>query len=298
MKLGIDLGGSKIEILAIDQQGKECYRQRVSTPREDYSAILNCIKDLVIQAERHLSATVSVGIGTPGSLSPHSGLLRGSNTTCLNKKPLKQDLEYLLGREVRISNDANCFALSEGLDGAARDAGIVFAVIIGTGCGAGIVINKQLVNGPNRISGEWGHNPLPWPEQNELTGTTCWCGQHGCIETFLSGPAMERDYQSTTAEVKTAKEIVTLAEQGDESSQRVISRYELRMAKSLAHIINILDPHTIVLGGGMSNVQRLYDNVPRLWENFIFSDEVNTRLVPPVHGDASGVRGAAWLWNS
>ena len=297
MRLGIDLGGSKIEILAIDQHGNECYRRRVSTPKEDYSAILNCIKDLVFSAESTLSKPASVGIGTPGSLSPRSGLLRGSNSTCLNNKPFKQDLEYLLKREVRISNDANCFALSEAIDGAASNADIVFGVIIGTGCGAGIVINRQILNGPNSISGEWGHNPLPWPEHNELKNTVCWCGQHGCIETFLSGPALERDYYSSNTDHKTAKEIITLANQGDEPCQQIVARYELRMAKSLAHVINILDPHTIVLGGGMSNTKRLYENVPKLWGSYIFSDVVFTRLVPPTYGDASGVRGAAWLWN-
>jgi fructokinase len=297
VKLGIDLGGSKIEILAIDQHGEERFRRRVSTPKEDYPAILNCIKDLVLTAESSLSESATVGIGTPGSISPKSGLLRGSNSTCLNNKPFKQDLETLLQREIRISNDANCFALSEAVDGAARDANIVFGVIIGTGCGAGIVINRQVLNGPNHISGEWGHNPLPWPEQNELASTTCWCGQHGCIETFLSGPALERDYLTSATEFRSAKEIITLAEQGDELSRQMVSRYEIRMAKSLAHIINILDPHTIVLGGGMSNTKRLYENVPGLWQEFIFSDVVATRLVPPVHGDASGVRGAAWLWN-
>lgn len=297
MKFGIDLGGSKTEILAIDDHGAEVYRQRVSTPKEDYPAILNCIKDLVTNAESSLSQTATVGIGTPGSLSPATGFLRGSNSTCLNNTPFKQDLEKLLKREIRISNDANCFALSEAVDGAARDADIVFGVIIGTGCGAGIVINQQVIDGPNRISGEWGHNPLPWPDDNELQSTSCWCGQQGCIETFLSGPALEQDYQDTVADYISAKDIISLAEQGDEVSQQIVARYESRMARSLAHIINILDPHTIVLGGGMSNVKRLYENVPRLWKEFIFSDAVATRLVPPVHGDASGVRGAAWLWN-
>jgi fructokinase len=298
VKLGIDLGGSKTEILAIDDHGTEVYRQRVSTPKEDYPAILNCIKDLVLNAESCLSQSAKVGIGTPGSLSPTTGLLRGSNSTCLNNMPFKQDLEKLLKREIRISNDANCFALSEATDGAARDADIVFGVIIGTGCGAGIIINKQVVDGPNRISGEWGHNPLPWPGKNELQSTSCWCGQQGCIETFLSGPALEHDFQETVADYKSARDIISLAERGDEISQQIVARYESRMARSLAHIINILDPHTIVLGGGMSNVKRLYENVPKLWKEYIFSDAVATRLVPPMHGDASGVRGAAWLWNN
>ena len=298
MKLGIDLGGTKIEILAIDQHGDEVYRQRVDTPKNDYHAILNCIKDLVLKAESSLAESATVGIGTPGSLSPASGLLRGSNSTCLNNMPFKQDLENLLKREIRISNDANCFALSEAVDGAAQGADIVFGVIIGTGCGAGIIINRQVVNGPNRISGEWGHNPLPWPEANELQSNKCWCGQYGCIETFLSGPALERDYQISANDHKSAAEIITLAEHGDEISQQVVTRYESRMARSLAHIINILDPHIVVLGGGMSNVKRLYEHVPALWKNYIFSESVTTRLVPPRHGDASGVRGAAWLWNN
>ena len=296
MKLGIDLGGTKIEILAIDDQGQELYRKRINTPQGNYSETLNCIKDLVLFAEAELSQIGTVGIGAPGSLSPKSGLLRGSNSTCLNQKPFKQDLETLLKRDIRISNDANCFALSEAVDGAAQNDDIVFGVIIGTGCGAGVVINKQVIDGPNSITGEWGHNPLPWPEQNELQTTECWCGQNGCIETFLSGPGLEKDYLNTTKEGKSSTDIINLAEQGNDIAEQTLARYELRMAKSLAHVINILDPHAIVLGGGMSNVSCLYKNVPKLWQDYIFSDEVFTNLVPPRHGDSSGVRGAAWLW--
>ncbi|MEM8844923.1 MAG: ROK family protein [Pseudomonadota bacterium] len=296
MKLGVDLGGTKIEIIAIDDSGKELYKKRVNTPQSNYSATLQCIKDLVLSTEYELAQSGSVGVGTPGSVSPSNGLLRGSNSTCLNQKPFKQDLQNLLKREIQISNDANCFALSEAIDGAAQDTQTVFGVIVGTGCGAGLVINKQVIDGPNSITGEWGHNPLPWPEENELLSTQCWCGKNGCIETFLSGPGFENDYAQTTRQEKDSREIVSLSEEGDEAANQVLARYELRMAKSLAHIINIIDPHIIVLGGGMSNIDRLYENVPKLWQTYVFSETVLTKLAPPKYGDASGVRGAAWLW--
>lgn len=296
-RIGIDLGGSKIEVLALNQQGEELFRKRVATPKGDYRATLNAIAALVTITEKNLKQQCSVGICTPGSLSPNTQLLRNSNSICLNKKPFKQDIEKLLAREIRISNDANCFALSEATDGAARQAQIVFGVIIGTGCGGSIVINQQIVDGPNSIAGEWGHNPLPWPNENEIHATQCWCGQYDCLETYLSGSGLERDYSRSCEHQLNAKQIMHESEHGNACALETIARYEDRLAKSLAMIINILDPHAIVLGGGMSNVARLYENIPRLWDKYIFSDYIATQLLPPQYGDSSGVRGAAWLWN-
>ena len=291
------MGGTKIEILVIDTHGEEKFRKRVATPQDDYAAIINAITALIVDVENELKQKCSIGICTPGSLSPASNLLRNSNSVCLNHKPFKQDLEKALGREIRISNDANCFALSEAMDGAAQQAKVVFGVIIGTGVGAGIVVNKQVLTGNNAIAGEWGHNPLPWPEADELAVTTCWCGQQGCIETFLSGPGLEQEFKQATQEQLCTQRIVALAAQGDSAAEDILVRYEYRMARSLAHVINLLDPDVIVLGGGMSNLKRLYENIPKIWQQWIFSDCVNTTLVPPRYGDSSGVRGAAWLWD-
>ena len=296
MRIGIDLGGTKIEGVALDDNGKELIRRRISTPSGDYSGTLNAIVELVNYIESDIKHSASVGIGTPGSLSPVSHLLRNSNSVCMNGMPVKQDLEKLLDREIRLSNDANCFALSEATDGAAKGAAVVFGVIIGTGTGAGIVINGKVLDGPNAIAGEWGHNPLPWPNSDELPGAECYCGKYGCIETFLSGPGLSRDYQATTGDKLSALELVEQAGQNRLASE-CLERYEDRMARGLAHIINILDPHVIVLGGGMSNVARLYENVPILLGSYVFSDVINTRLVAPMYGDSSGVRGAAWLWD-
>ena len=297
IQFGIDLGGTKTEILALDVQGNILLNHRVDTPTNNYPATLDCINQLVVNAEKELSTQGTVGICTPGSLSPRTGLLRNSNSTCLNNQPFKQDIEKLLKREIRISNDANCFALSEAIDGAAIDAEILFGVIIGTGCGAGIVVNKQIINGPNSISGEWGHNPIPWPDHEEINGLQCWCGKRGCIETYISGTGFTEDYYRLTNISKQGKQIVADAQNGEAAACKVIQRYEIRLAKSLAHIINILDPDTIVLGGGMSNIQSLYKNIPKIWNEYVFSDTVLTQLVAPLHGDASGVRGAARLWN-
>ena len=296
MRIGIDLGGTKIEGIALDDDGKELVRHRVSTPSGDYSGTLNAIVELVNFIELDIKHSASVGIGTPGSLSPVSHLLRNSNSVCMNGMPVKQDLEKLLNRKIRINNDANCFALSEATDGAAREAPVVFGVIIGTGTGAGIVVNGKVLDGPNAIAGEWGHNPLPWPNDDELPGPECYCGKHGCIETFLSGPGLSHDYLATTGDKLRAHEIVDQASKNSLENE-CLARYEDRMARGLAHIINILDPDVIVLGGGMSNIARLYENVPRLWGAYVFSDVVNTRLVAPMYGDSSGVRGAAWLWD-
>ena len=295
MRLGIDLGGSKIEIIALDAAGAELYRSRVATPQGDYRGTLKAITALVNTAEQKLGMRGSVGIGTPGAISRATGCLKNSNSVCLNGQPLVQDLEALLARPIRISNDANCFALSEATDGAAAGAEVVFGVIVGTGTGAGIVVHGRVLDGPNSIAGEWGHNPLPWPRDDERPGTACYCGQHGCIEIFLSGPGLTRDHERATGTRSETQEIVLCAAQGDAACEATLQRYEDRMARALAHVINILDPHVIVLGGGLGNIARLYDNVPRLWGKYVFSDRVDTRLVAPKFGDSSGVRGAAWL---
>ena len=297
IRLGIDLGGTKIEVLVIDDNGEELLRERIATPKNNYQEIVDAISALILKAEQNVHRECTIGICTPGSLSPSTTFLRNSNTICLNGQPFKKDLENALGRDVRMANDANCFALSEAMDGAAKNASTVFGVIIGTGTGGGLVINKNILLGVNAIAGEWGHNPMPWPEDGELATTECWCGQNGCIETFLSGPGIEKTYQSVTQQKLKAEDIFDLAEQGDLKAEETINRYERQMARALAHVINIVDPDTIVLGGGISNVKRLYQNVPKLWGKWIFSDCVNTDLVQAKFGDASGVRGAAWLWD-
>ncbi|PCK09923.1 MAG: fructokinase [Alteromonadaceae bacterium] len=295
---GIDLGGTKTEIIALNEQGETLYTARTPTPGNSYQEIVNNIQNMVVQAESTLKLTdkqAKVGIGTPGAKSPASGLLRNSNTVCMNDKPLQQDLERALGREICIANDANCFALSEATDGAAAGKNIVFGVIIGTGTGGGVVVNGRVLTGANAIAGEWGHNPLPWPQDDERPGAHCYCGRHGCIETFLSGPGLAKIYNSTNKTALTAIQIAVKADEGEATALACLARYENRLARSLAQIINILDPDTIVLGGGLSNIQRLYREVPKLWGQFIFSDNASTQLVPPKFGDASGVRGAAWL---
>jgi fructokinase len=296
IRFGIDLGGTKIEIVALASGGRELLRRRVATPHEDYGGILGAIAMLVRDAEAGLGESGTVGIGTPGSISRATGLLRGSNSISLNGKPIKADLEGLLGREVRVSNDANCFALSEACDGAGKDSETVFGAILGTGVGGGIVARGNVLVGPNAIAGEWGHNPLPWPTDDERPGARCFCGHTGCIETFLSGPGLERDYFSATRKRLTSIDIEAGAASGDAGCEQAMRRYEARLARALAHVINILDPDTIVLGGGMSNMQRLYAAVPVLWAAWVFSDRVDTALVRNAHGDSSGVRGAAWLW--
>lgn len=297
LRIGIDLGGSKIELIALDACGSELLRFRRATPAGDYRQTVQLIAAMVAEAEADLGAEASVGVGTPGAISLKSGLMKNCNSTCLNDMPLQQDLQRQLGREVRLSNDANCFALSEAVDGAAAGAGMVFGVILGTGVGGGIVVNGKVLNGANSIAGEWGHNPLPCPQADELPGPACYCGRYGCIETWLSGPAMSADHRRHEQVSVSAEEIVRLAGEGDQSCQQSVARYCDRLARALAGVINIIDPDTIVLGGGMSNIKPLYDEVPRLWGSYIFSDEVRTRLVAPKFGDSSGVRGAAWLWS-
>ena len=297
MRLGVDLGGTKIEIVALDERGAECYRQRIATPYDDYSATLTAIVDLVHDAERELGTPGSVGIATPGTISSTTGLIKNANSTCLNGQPLQDDLEEALQRDIRIENDANCFALSEATDGAAAGAEIVFGVILGTGVGGGIVVNGKSIVGINAIAGEWGHNPLPWPRADELPGVACYCGRAGGIEPWLSGPTIARRFLETDGRALDATMIARAAGEGDANAITALDDYCDRLARGLASIINVLDPDVIVLGGGLSNIAALYARVPTKWGEYIFSDSVSTRLVPPKFGASSGVRGAAWLWN-
>ena len=296
MRIGIDLGGTKIEAIALDAGGRECFRHRVKTPRGDYAGTLAAVASLVERAEAVIGSS-TVGVGMPGVVSPASGLVKNANSTWLNGRPLTEDLSARLGRPVRLANDANCFALSEATDGAAAGLPVVFGVILGTGVGGGLIVEGRVVTGANAIAGEWGHNPLPWPAPDEIPGPDCYCGRQGCIETFLSGPGLARDHAARTGCALDATAIVAAAAAGDAAARETIARYEHRLARGLASVINIFDPHAIVLGGGVSNIAQLYERVPGLWGEFVFSDAVVTRLVRAVHGDSSGVRGAAWLWN-
>ena len=325
LRLGIDLGGTKIELIALDENGDVLLRRRIATPQNDYAATVAAIVTLIAESERELGETGTVGICTPGTVSPATGLMKNCNSTCLNGKPLRQDIERALDREVRLANDANCFALSEATDGAAAGAEVVFGVILGTGVGGGVVVRGEVLTSPNGIAGEWGHNPLPhfqfahrqadreptgqhpatgesithpWPTARERDAApACYCGKKGCIETWLSGPALAADHVRYGGEELSAHEIVQLGNAGYGPCSVTLARYEERLARALASVINLLDPDIIVLGGGMSNVTRLYDTVPRLWPRYVFSDRVDTKLVAPKFGDSSGVRGAAWLWN-
>jgi fructokinase len=300
MRIGIDLGGTKIEAVVLDVGGRLAFRERRPTPRNDYDATVRAIVELVAAAERAVDRPCTVGIGMPGAISPATGLVKNANSTWLNGRALQPDLEAALQRPARLANDANCFALSEASDGAAAGAPVVFGVIIGTGCGGGVVVHGRVVTGPNAIAGEWGHNPLPWPEDHERPGPPCYCGKRGCLETFISGPGLAADYAASagsTSGAVDAAAIVSRATAGEEPARAALQRYSHRLARGLATVINILDPDVIVLGGGMSNVSGLYASVPRTLPDFVFSDHVDTRIVPPAHGDSSGVRGAAWLWS-
>jgi fructokinase len=299
MRIGVDLGGTKIEAVVMAADSRILHRERVPTPRDDYAASLEAIAGLVRRLEAKAGITgLRVGVGHPGSISRATGALRNSNSTWMNGKPLKQDLEAALRREVRMANDANCFALSEASDGAGAGASCVFGVILGTGCGGGVVVDGQVLEGRNGIGGEWGHNPLPWPrpEWDEVPGPQCWHGGWGCLETWISGSGLARDHAQVTGEPLLAQDIVDRAEAGEERCRATVARYEDRLARALSFVINLIDPDVIVLGGGVSTVQRLYRNVPALWDQWIFSDRVDTKLVQAMHGDSSGVRGAAWLW--
>jgi fructokinase len=295
IRIGVDVGGTKIEIVALDAAGATLLRRREPTPAGSYDAILALIATLVSETELELGERCSLGIGTPGALSPAGESLRNSNSACLNGRPVRSDLERLLGREIRLENDANCFALSEALDGAAAGAATAFGVILGTGVGGGIVVAGRILGGANAIAGEWGHNHLPWPTDEERPGARCYCGRFGCIETWLSGPGLAADHERRTGAKLPALEIAADAGRGGPAAQRTLSRYVSRLARSLASVINVLDPDVIVLGGGLSNLALLYDEVPRRWGEWVFSDVVRTRLLPNRHGDSSGVRGAAML---
>ena len=295
MRIGIDLGGTKIEGIALDKSGHERVRKRVASPRS-YDATIAAIRDLVAALETETNEQGAVGIGMPGAISPATGLVKNANSTWLIGHPFGRDLEAALGREVRLANDADCFALSEATDGAAAGAKSVFGVILGTGVGGGIVVNGALLSGPNAIAGEWGHNSLPFVLADEMPGPDCYCGKKGCIETWLSGPGFAADYMRDTREALSPEAIVAAAEAGNRPARLALRRYADRLARALSHVINILDPHAIVLGGGMSNIAALYDEVPSRWGAYVFSDSVSTPLLRHKHGDASGVRGAAWLW--
>jgi fructokinase len=296
MRIGLDLGGTKIEGVALDDDGTLLARRRVATPRHDYGETLRAMAGLVRDLEAETGRRGTVGVGMPGALSPATGLVKNANSTWLIGQPLDRDLGALLERPLRFANDANCFALSEAVDGAGAGARVVFGVIVGTGTGGGVVVDRKVLTGPNAIAGEWGHNPLPWPRPGEWPGPPCYCGKTGCVETFLSGPGMARDHLEATGEPLAAPEVAAHAERGDAAATATLERYEERMARALAVVLNVLDPDIVVLGGGMSQIARLYESVPRLWQAWAFSDRVDTVLRPPVHGDSSGVRGAAWLW--
>jgi len=296
MRIGIDLGGTKIEGIVLNMQGHEVARMRIPTPAGDYIATIEAIAQVVEELERQAGITgrnIPIGVGIPGTRSPATSLIKNANSTCLIGKPLDADLAQALSRPVRLANDANCFTVSEATDGAGAGSKIVFGVILGTGVGGGIAFDGKIIGGLNAITGEWGHNPLPWPTDDERPGPLCYCGLHGCIESFLSGPALAEDFHRQSGHQCEASEIANLASQ---SAEKVLTRYENRLARALASVINILDPDIIVLGGGLSNMTRLYDAVPALWQQWVFSDRVDTLLMPNKLGDSSGVRGAAWLW--
>ena len=291
MRIGIDLGGTKIEGIALDDSGTERARKRIPTPRDDYAGTVAAVRDLALSvaAEAGAPADFTVGVGIPGTVSPATGLIKNANSTWLIGRPLDRDLAEALDRPVRLANDANCFAVSEATDGAAAGKAVVFGVILGTGVGGGVVIDGRPLTGANAIAGEWGHNPLPWPRDEERPGPSCYCGKRGCIETFLSGPGLERDHGGGLP-------AAGIAAKGDADAEAALARYEERLARALATVINLLDPDAVVLGGGLSNLDRLYESVPRLWQDWVFSDRADTPLLKNRHGDSSGVRGAAWLW--
>lgn len=296
LRIGVDLGGTKIEALALAENGRELIRRRIDTPKGDYAGTVRRVADLVRAIEADLGTQGTVGVGIPGTLSRASGVVKNANSVWLNGRALDRDLADALGRPVRVQNDANCFAVSEATDGAARDAGIVFGVILGTGVGGGLVINRQVIDGPMGVTGEWGHNPLPAPRDDERPGPECYCGRRGCIETFLSGPGMATRFAEAGGTLDTAIEIAAAAERGGTTATAYMERYADRLARGLGSVINLIDPDVIVLGGGLSGVALLYDRLPVLLRDYVFTDRLDTRIVPPLHGDSSGVRGAAWLW--
>jgi fructokinase len=297
MRLGIDIGGTKIEAAALDADGAIRLRRRVPTPTGDYPGIIATVTALVTGIEAELGPAESIGIGIPGMLSPATGLVKNANSTCLIGRPFDRDLAAALGRQVRLGNDANCFALSEAVDGAAQGARVVFGVILGTGVGGGVVVDGKVLTGPNAIAGEWGHSPLPWPRDDERPGAPCYCGKHGCTETFLNGAGLSCAYEALSGRPEEASAIAARAESGEAAARAALDRYVDRLARALATVINLLDPEIIVLGGGLGQIAALYREVPARWGDYVFSDSVVTKLVPPRWGDSSGVRGAAWLWS-
>lgn len=296
MRIGIDLGGTKIEAIALDDGGQTIVRRRIASPRGDYGATLEAIAGLVALVESEAGVTGTIGVGMPGAISPVTGLVKNANSTWLNGRAFGEDLPARLGRPVRFTNDANALALSEAVDGAASGAAVVFGVILGTGVGGGLVVDGRVITGANSIAGEWGHNPLPWPRDDERPGPACYCGRWGCIETWLSGPGLSRDVVAAGGGDETAEAIARAAADGDGVARAAIDRYTDRLARSLAHVVNLLDPDVIVLGGGLSNVATLPSVVTERWTRWVFSDHTATRIVTAAHGDSSGVRGAAWLW--
>ena len=296
IRIGVDLGGTKTEVIALAADGREIYRKRTATPSGDYAAQIDLVARLVAELEQAVSAMGTVGVGIPGAISPATGLIKNANSNWLIGKPLDRDLAAALGRPVRLQNDANCLAVSEATDGAAAGCDIVFAAILGTGVGGGIVVRGWPLTGRNAIAGEWGHTQLAWREASERPGPACYCGLHGCLETLLSGPGLAADYRAATGRDLRGEAIATRAAEGDVEAEAALQRYDSRLARGLATVINVLDPDVIVLGGGLSNLDRLYRNVPAIWDRWVFSDRVDTPLRKAAHGDSSGVRGAAWLW--
>jgi fructokinase len=296
MRIGVDLGGTKIEIAALDAGGRIVLRERFPSPLADYDATVRAVRDGVLKAEAELGAACSVGLGIPGTISPATGLVKNANSTWLNGKPFDVDVAEALNRPIRMANDANCFALSEAADGAGKDKRVVFGAILGTGVGGGIAVDARILTGPNAVAGEWGHNPLPWADPSEKPGPLCFCGKHGCIETWLSGPGLAADFAHAAGRQSIAAEIAVAASRGDVQAEAALARYETRLAKALAHLVNILDPDIIVLGGGLSNLDRLYTNVFPQLAHYAFSDTIKTPIMRNRWGDSSGVRGAAWLW--
>jgi len=295
MRIGVDFGGTKIEAAALDAEGRIQARVRAPNPG-GYDEALQAVRDLVLQAERVAGAGSRVGVGAPGSISPRSGVVRNANSTWLNGRTFGQDLARVLERPIRLANDANCLALSEAADGAAAGRPVVFAAILGTGCGGGVVVDGRPIEGRNGVAGEWGHIPLPWPAGAEISGPACWCGRRGCLETYISGSGLARDHESATGQRLTAEAIAAAAAAGDGTAGASLDRYIDRLGRGLAIVVDLLDPDVIVLGGGMSNAEAIYGRLPAAIAPWIFSDVFETEIVKAVHGDSSGVRGAAWLW--
>ncbi len=296
LRIGVDLGGTKIEFIALERNGTELHRHRIATPRHDYEGTVRSIADGVKEMEKQLSRTATVGVGIPGTVSTRTGLVKNANSTWLNGKPFDRDLSRALEREVRCANDANCLAVSEATDGAGAGRHVVFAVILGTGCGGGIAVDARVHSGSNGVAGEWGHNMLPWMRADEFPGSACYCGKNGCIETWISGTGLEKDYERAGQISLRGPEILARSAAGEPEAIAALDRFEDRLARGLAGVINLLDPDVIVMGGGASQISRIYKNVPALLKEYVFGKEADTPLVPAKHGDSSGVRGAAWLW--